>query len=103
MKQNMGSCTPPEPSVDAQPQPGPAPPNRDKKLKVCTHREGLIPPLFLPHSPQGQGSLEDPQAQHVQGALEPPRSLSSLWAHQDLAPPKMDGARDGAESQGAVP
>lgn len=58
------------------------------------------PPLFLPHSPQGQGSPEDPQAQHAQGALEPRQDLSSLWARQDPAPPTVDRGKGGGQESG---
>lgn len=58
------------------------------------------PPLFPPHSPQGQGSLEDPQARHAQEALEPPQDLSSLWAHQDLAPPKVERGKGWGRESG---
>ena len=82
-------------------------PTAVRNYKTGAHREGLIPlptlPLFLPHSPQDRESLEDPQARHVQGALEPPRGLSFLGVHRDLAPPEKDkGKGGGKESQGLL-
>ena len=63
------------------------------------------PSLFSVHSPQVQGSHEDPQVQHVQGALEPLLGLSSLGVHRDLVPPeKEQGEREEAERiRGSLP
>ena len=47
-------------------------------------------PPFSHHLPQDQGSLEDHQAQFVQGALEPQWGLSCLGVHQDQHLPEMD-------------
>lgn len=79
-----------------------------RNYKMGAHKEGRIRPpptlsLFPPHSPQGRGSLEDPQARHAQGALESPLGLSSLGARQDLVPPeKHRGRGGGRESQGVA-
>ena len=89
--------------------PFPSHPNQGQLLptvmtnyKKRADREGLIPQpiptLFPVHSPQVQGSHEDPQVQHVQGALQPPLGLSSLGVHRDLVPPeKEQGGREEAE------
>jgi hypothetical protein len=76
--------------------------NCDEVMGGGTNRKAPEPPLSPSqcpsHSPQGQGSLGDPQAQHVQGAPEPPLGLSSLGAHQDLDLPEMDRGEGGTET-----